>query len=104
MVELRNINAGLELRSIIEPLLDEQRDGASPHSSEGSSGWRCLPGRSHLRPVAMEMMSVKEQEITAATARLKDESDHRTIVLKIKTPPVVPPSRGVTVGAGAQQT
>ena len=34
------------------------------------------------------MMSVKEQEITAATARLKDESDHRTIVLKIKTPPV----------------
>ena len=52
----------------------------------------------------MEMMSVKEQEITAATARLKDEPDYRTIVLKIKTPPVVPPSRGVTVGAGAQQT
>ena len=51
---------------------------------------RCLPGRSHLRPVAMEMMSVKEQEITAATARLKDESDYRTIVLKIKTPPRYP--------------
>jgi len=31
----------------------------------------------------MEMMSVKEQKISAATARLKDESDYRTIVLKI---------------------
>jgi hypothetical protein len=38
----------------------------------------------------MEMMSVKEQKITAATARLKDEPDYRTIVLKIKTPPRYP--------------
>ena len=32
----------------------------------------------------------EEQKITAATARLKDESDYRTIVLKIKTPPRYP--------------
>jgi hypothetical protein len=90
MVEPRYINACLELRSSIELLLDDRRDRASPQESGVSSGWRCLPGRAHLRPVAMEMMSVKEQKITAATARLKDESDYRTIVLKIKTPPRYP--------------
>jgi hypothetical protein len=44
----------------------------------------------HISDLIMEMMSVKEQKITAATARLKDESDYRTIVLKIKTPPRYP--------------
>ena len=50
----------------------------------------------------MEMMSVKEQEITAATARLKEETDYRTIVLEIKTQPEVPPEPRRDGGRGAQ--
>ena len=53
---------------------------------------------------SMEMISVKEQETTAATARLKEEPEYRTIVLEIKTHQKYPPSRGETVGAGAQNT
>ena len=51
----------------------------------------------------MEMISVKEQEIIAATARLKKDTDYRTIVLENKTPPEVPPEPRRDGGRGGPE-
>ena len=90
----------------MELLLGDRGDGASPHENGGMPGgdalWPFTSPFSGNEAQSMEMMSVKEQEITAATARLKEETDYRTIVLEIKTQPEVPPEPRRDGGRGAQ--